>query len=399
MNKEKLLELAASYRKIHEQSGFGVDDPVVITRAATTLEQGWCAGWLPAMDKYVGKTGVIVRDNKEVGFFIEFDDGTSYHFPFFILEKGKIEEEVVIELPFLKGRYYATESQEDALIKNLEDVKDSTLGNVPWLVVDAEGNIIRNAMNEPCLGSLHSSGTRRIPKLNKNPVLFLRWNARYATSGGMTKAQILDYHEYLKDFSPWTKYIVHFNNKKLNEHFFGIRLKDVPANLPLMLGTHARMPWDSYQSNVSYEYHELEKEAPKASPGELLVVSSMLQAQGDGRKGKNLMFSIRVKSGGHAMWGGEADPHVFKEYLDGELDKRRYDTDSFKMYSGHGMGVENPFSIKVSKIKDSINTFLEQAVYPGKSKVSYGERYIFHLTTPQDRLDNLHYLLKIIKGL
>ena len=122
MNKEKLLELAAAYRKIHEQSGFGVDDPVVITRAATTLENGWCAGWLPAMDKYVGQTGVIVRDNKEVGFFIEFDDGASYHFPFFILEKGKIEEEVVIELPFLKGRYYATESQEDALIKNLEDV-------------------------------------------------------------------------------------------------------------------------------------------------------------------------------------------------------------------------------------------------------------------------------------
>lgn len=76
-----------SYLEKHKASGLKVGDRVRVLRAAEDEEGGWDNTWPPEMDDYVGKCGTITEDFDEPGFYVQFEDGDEWGFPFFVLEK------------------------------------------------------------------------------------------------------------------------------------------------------------------------------------------------------------------------------------------------------------------------------------------------------------------------
>ena len=84
------------YLKGHNNCGLKVGDRVRLIRKAETHEKGWNNGWASEMDKYVNCIGVIVEDNKQLGFAVEFKypNGNSplYNYPYFVLEKVEGEK-------------------------------------------------------------------------------------------------------------------------------------------------------------------------------------------------------------------------------------------------------------------------------------------------------------------
>ena len=78
------------YLKLQNASGLKVGDKVKVTRAAKDFEKGWSDFWIsPDMDKFIGKIVTISKINGTFG--INFKE-TDYNFPFFVLEKVKINE-------------------------------------------------------------------------------------------------------------------------------------------------------------------------------------------------------------------------------------------------------------------------------------------------------------------
>lgn len=392
-----------SYTEMQNASGIEVGDSVKILRTASDLEQDWQCVWLEEMDNTIGMIGEVDDVNEYSGLLVTLPDGRQYHYPCFVVEKQASVVEESIELPFKKGRYYATESQMDSLRKWREDNCSSdysAMGNIPWVVINAEGEVLHSKVSAPCLGSLLSNPSKHPFKMHKSPVVFLHIFPRFELDFGMTRAEIDEYHEYVFSFAPYANYIVHVDDKELSSDFIGIRLRDVPKNIPLMVSTHLRFPWDGYQRNEGEEYHALCREMPDITPGERLILASFLHSSDQSNRNKS-NFNAGVHTGGHALWGGAAEPHVFKEYLEGEFDPRRYDMNKWVPYAGNGIGWEAACSNQLFKNKDvkpSIDAFLN-AFFEGRTKTRYGETTIACMGSVKKRVETYTLLLNAIKEL
>lgn len=75
-----------SYIELHKKIGFKVGERVKVTAVAESQEKGWNNQWVMAMNRFVGKEGVITNDYMEHGLEIEFDEGKIFRFPAFVLE-------------------------------------------------------------------------------------------------------------------------------------------------------------------------------------------------------------------------------------------------------------------------------------------------------------------------
>ncbi len=76
----------------YKNCGFKVGDKVKVLRKAENGENGWNNIWVPIMDKYIGKTCVVVDNKNENGFGLILQDDSlrddiRFSFPHFVLEK------------------------------------------------------------------------------------------------------------------------------------------------------------------------------------------------------------------------------------------------------------------------------------------------------------------------
>ena len=82
-------------------------DYVKITRKALDYENGWNNVWDPKMDKYVGRTVMVLRtDTLEEGISLSCPD-TYYSFPYFVLEKVNVHY-----VPFTSPEEFISEYQQ-----------------------------------------------------------------------------------------------------------------------------------------------------------------------------------------------------------------------------------------------------------------------------------------------
>lgn len=79
-----------SYIELHKKIGFKVGEKVRVTTTAESLEKGWNNQWVAAMNRFVGKEGIIINDYNDTGLEVKFDElGINYCFPAFVLELAK----------------------------------------------------------------------------------------------------------------------------------------------------------------------------------------------------------------------------------------------------------------------------------------------------------------------
>ena len=87
-----------NYLQKHNKSGLKVGDIVRILRKAKNHENGWNDIWITDMNIYVNRSGIIIRDNEERGFMIDFKDNNKlYVFPYFILTSRKDKIKKILE--------------------------------------------------------------------------------------------------------------------------------------------------------------------------------------------------------------------------------------------------------------------------------------------------------------
>jgi hypothetical protein len=91
-----------NYIEKHKASGFKVGDNVLVTRAASSKEDGWGCSWVNSMDCYVGCTFKITEDRNSAGFML---GSNGYFFPYFILQLvGKKESKPSKDYPYVCPR-------------------------------------------------------------------------------------------------------------------------------------------------------------------------------------------------------------------------------------------------------------------------------------------------------
>ena len=103
------------YLSRHKASGLRVGDRVRITRIAGTEEDGWECGWSSAMDCTVGLIGIIEHDSSISGFKVRIDSGSTWWYPYFVLEKVDADAEITTKDP----KYKKPIRYEDPVINDL----------------------------------------------------------------------------------------------------------------------------------------------------------------------------------------------------------------------------------------------------------------------------------------
>jgi hypothetical protein len=69
-------------------SDIKVGDVVIVFRGAISYEMGWGDEWVEQMNDFVGKYCKVVGIDRHLGIRIQsIENGTSWNFPFFVLQK------------------------------------------------------------------------------------------------------------------------------------------------------------------------------------------------------------------------------------------------------------------------------------------------------------------------
>jgi hypothetical protein len=90
-------------QKWMDTNNIKVGDEVRILRKATSYEDGWGTTWESSMNVCDGKLGVISGVDRNLGIHVEFVPGTTWYFPYFVLEKVTKEDTCpIIEDSWLK---------------------------------------------------------------------------------------------------------------------------------------------------------------------------------------------------------------------------------------------------------------------------------------------------------
>ena len=80
----------SDYLKKQEKANFKEGEKVEITRAAESKEQGWPNSWIPEMNNYVGKVGVVTTIF-EHGIRVKVAEH-EWSYPFFVLKRYSLPE-------------------------------------------------------------------------------------------------------------------------------------------------------------------------------------------------------------------------------------------------------------------------------------------------------------------
>ncbi len=307
-----------------------------VTSPSFFLQHGWPCQWLANMYNCLNEEGKVAEVD-EHSVYLQFEDGKIFAFPFFVLEhipevKAEEEEEGPIFLPFTNGRTYASEMQMERLDKWYEDCKRHH-GNIPWIVIDAKGEIWTEDAHGACIAGVHNE-KGKLPSMERKPVLFLR------ISNTDNKLS-LELHEDLTNHEGFAPYLVHFYDDKLKKKFIGIKMYGIPLNAPLFISTHLRLLWDSHNKSLAKTYKLLYTTFPKKfSPREMLVLSFCL------RHDEGITYSFGFDGGCHTLFGSYVTRNAINEYLIGHIANKRYDPKEFKFGTRSDLGISNAMSYK-----------------------------------------------------
>ena len=86
-----MITIQEAYIKVQDACGFKEGDKVKVVRKAVDHELGWGMNWYaPYMDSCVGESGTV-SDISNDGVAVDFDNGDTFYFPFFVLESAEYE--------------------------------------------------------------------------------------------------------------------------------------------------------------------------------------------------------------------------------------------------------------------------------------------------------------------
>lgn len=241
-----------------------------------------------------------------------------------------------------------TQAQKDAATKlfavwreshqsRRETGKGRWMGQVPYCVVDADGDAVMPEQGAACLSSLYHTNMG-----TNNPVLFQmvmleedqRPNVPYAPDN-----DILRYVDWACHSNFLQRYILKHTKAERLEFGVPIALMGVPRNLPLLASTHIRYMWDGHNSKFICNIPRIRKMFPRLTWAEVFVLSVCLTDIAGNQ------IKIRLTSEAHSAFGSGSKMGAIKDYArqtfdHGKMDKTKLDT----TFPKRGIGIEGMFS-------------------------------------------------------
>lgn len=210
------------------------------------------------------------------------------------------------------------------------------MGQVPYCIVDADGDVVMADQGAACLSSLYHTNMG-----TNNPVLFQmvmlkedQRNVPYASD-----EDTLRYVDWACHSSFLQRYILKHTKAERLQFGVPIALMGVPRNLPLLASTHIRYMWDGHNSKFTSNIPRIRKMFPRLTWAEVFVLSVCLSDI----TGHNIQ--LRLTSDAHSAFGSSSKMEAIKDYARQKFDHQKMDKIKLDTtLPSRGLGIECMFS-------------------------------------------------------